>query len=453
MQNNKRQKDLFESVPVSAAVLSLAIPTVISQLITVVYNMADTFFVGQLNDPAQVAAATLAMPVFMFLTAFANLFGIGGSSVISRYLGMSRKENAENTSSFCVWSSVTVSILYGLLIWLFRAPVFQILGATSDTSLYLGQYVFWTVTIGSLPTVLNTEFAHLIRSEGYAKQASIGVALGGILNIVLDPLFIFGFHMEIRGAAIATMLSNTCAVIYFLIFLHTIRKSTSISIDPRLFCLSDGIPGAVLSAGVPSAVMTLMSTISNTVLNHLISSYSTEAIAGMGIAKKIDLIAYQIAQGMTQGTLPLIGYNYASGNRKRMSQSIHTIFRYTLILAFSAMIVLLLASKFVTRLFIQDPATVTYGSEFLRVISIACPTTALNFRIITVFQATGAKVRPLILSFLRKGTLDVPLMFLFNHLYGIERIAWATPMADQIALLIALILFIPYFKKISHQEG
>lgn len=452
MKTEKDQRELFETAPVSHAVLSLAIPTVISQLITVVYNMADTFFVGQLGDPAQVAAATLAMPVFMFLTAFANLFGIGGSSVISRFLGMERKKDARHCAAFCVWGGIGVSILYGILIWAFHEPLFHLLGASEDTWEYLKSYIFWTVTIGSCPTVMNTEFAHLVRSEGYSREASIGVALGGILNIVLDPVFIFAFHMQITGAAIATMLSNTCAVVYFLLFLGRIRKKTSITVNPAEISFQKHIPGNVLAAGIPSAVMTLMSTISNTVLNNLISGYSTEAVAGMGIAKKIDLVAYQIAQGMTQGTLPLIGYNYASGNRKRMTSSIHTMFRYTLILAVSAMVILLLASKPVTALFIRDGVTVSYGAKFLRIISIACPTTALNFSIITVFQATGAKVRPLILSFLRKGTLDVPLMILFNKMYGIDRIAWATPIADQISLVIALLLFIPYLKRISAEE-
>lgn len=452
MKTEEKQKALFESAPVSKAVLSLAIPTVISQLITVVYNMADTFFVGQLNDPSQVAAATLAIPVFMFLTAFANLFGIGGSSVISRFLGMRREDEAKNCSAFCVWSGILTSVLYGVLIWALQAPLFRVLGATGDTWNYLKSYIFWTVTIGSCPTVMNTEFANLIRSEGYAKEASIGVTLGGVLNIALDPLFIFTFKMQIRGAAIATMLSNTCAVLYFLLFLFHIRKKTTITVNPKQISFHHHIPGGVFAAGVPSAVMTLMSTLSNTVLNNLIAGYSTEAIAGMGIAKKIDLIAYQIAQGMTQGTLPLIGYNYASGNRKRMNASVRAMFGYTLILALTAMVILLVAAKPVTALFIRDETTVHYGAKFLRIISIACPTTALNFAIITVFQATGARIRPLILSFLRKGTLDIPLMIVFNHTLGINYIAWATPIADQAALVIALILFIPFLREISREE-
>lgn len=223
------------------------------------------------------------------------------------------------------------SVLYGILILEFHEPLFSLLGGSNETWEYLKSYIFWTVVIGSCPTGMNTEFAHLIRAEGYSKEASTGVAFGGILNIVLDPVFIFTFHLQITGAAVATMLSNLCAVVYFLLFLHRIRNKTSVTINPGEISLKAHIHANVLAAGIPSAVMTLMSTISNTVLNHLISSYSTEAVAGMGIAKKIDLVACQVAQGITQGTLPLIGYNYASGNRKRMTASVHTMFRYSLV--------------------------------------------------------------------------------------------------------------------------
>lgn len=220
--------------------------------------MADTFFIGQLNDPLQVAAATIAMPCFMFLTAFANLFGMGG----------------------------IVALLYGIAIMLLEPLLFPILGAKAETWEYLEQYVFWTIGVGALPTVMNAELAHLIRAEGYAKQAGFGVALGGILNIALDPLFIFVFRLNIAGAAIATMLSNLIAMLYFIAFLLRIRKKTVITLNPRTYMFGCNIPAEVLTVGLPGFVMTMMSTISNTALNHIVASYSNTAIAGMGIAKK-----------------------------------------------------------------------------------------------------------------------------------------------------------------------
>lgn len=449
MSRSMEKEQLFSSAPVGKAVISLAIPTVIAQLITVIYNMADTFFIGQLGDPNQVAAATLAMPVFMFLTAFANLFGIGGASMISRCLGAGDREKAKHTSAFCIWSAAAVALCYGVAVVLLKELLLPILGADEATAGFCASYIFWTVGVGAVPTVLSAELAHLIRSEGYSGQASFGVAFGGILNMILDPIFIFLFEMEIDGAAIATMLSNVAATAYFFAFLLKIRKNSTITPSVKSFTIKQGIPAEVLAVGLPSFVMTLMSTLSNLTLNKMISGYSNEAVAGMGIAKKIDLMAFAIAQGMTQGTLPLIGYNYSSGNRKRMLSALKVLLIDCLVLAFAGMALMFFGATPITRCFIDNGATVAFGRAFLRIVCLACPTTALNFLAITIFQATGKKVQPLILSLLRKGGLDIPLMLLFNGIAGISGIAWATPVADALALVVSVVLIVPYLRKLT----
>lgn len=447
------KEQLFSSEPVGKAVITLAIPTVIAQLITVVYNMADTFFIGQLGDPDQVAAATLAMPVFVFLTAIANLFGIGGSSMISRCLGAGNREKAKHTSAFCIWSAIAVAFCYGVLLVCLKEKLLPILGTNAETAEYCASYIFWTIGVGAVPTVLNTELAHLIRSEGYSGQASFGVAFGGVLNTILDPVFIFAFNMEITGAAVATMLSNAAATLYFFVFLFSIRKTSTITPSPRCFTMRHSIPSEVLTVGLPSFVMTLMSTLSNLTLNKMIASYSNEAVAGMGIAKKIDLMAFAIAQGMTQGTLPLIGYNYSSGDRKRMMSALKVLLIDCLVVAFAGMALMFFAATPLTRCFIDDAETVEYGRTFLRIVCLACPTTALNFLVITIFQATGKKVQPLILSLLRKGGLDIPLMLLFNSIVGISGIIWATPLADMLALVVSAVMVIPYLKTLIREQS
>lgn len=446
---SKNRDILFTKTPVKNAVLTLAVPTVISQLITVVYNMADTFFIGQLNDPLQVAAATIAMPCFMFLTAFANLFGIGGSSLISRCLGTGNREKARHTAAFCIWTGILVSLLYGIAVLRLEPVLFPLLGAKTQTWDYLKKYVFWTIGIGAVPTVMNAEFAHLIRSEGYSKTAGFGVALGGILNIALDPIFIFIFRLDIMGAAIATMLSNLIAMLYFIVFLLRIRRKTVITLNPARYSIQENIPLEVLTVGLPGFVMTMMSTISNTALNHIVAGYSNTAIAGMGIAKKIDLLAYAIAQGMTQGTLPLIAYNYSSGNRKRMQESVKTAFQYSLLVAVCGTMFLYFLAAPIVGFFISDTETVHYGQTFLKIICLACPTTAVNFMVITIFQAIAKKAQPLFLSLLRKGSLDIVFMLLLNQTIGISGIAWATPFADWIAFAISLALLLPCLKSLA----
>lgn len=440
---------LFAETPVRRAVLALAVPTVISQIITVIYNMADTFFIGQMNDPNQVAAATVAMPAFVMLTALANLFGIGGASKIARCLGRGDEETARRTSAFSIWSAMTVALAYGGIVFLIRPWLLPTLGTNSETYNFCASYVFWTVTVGAVPTVLNACLAHLIRTEGYARQAGFGVALGGLLNIALDPLFIFVFRMEITGAAIATMLSNTAAAVYFFLFLYRIRRKTVITPNPRYYRIKDGVLCDVVVGGLPSFLMMLLGCLSNSVLNRLVTSYSNEATAGMGIAKKIDMIAFSVAQGMTQGVLPLIAYNYASGNWKRMRKSIWVTLGYTLLIACTATLTLFFFAAPITRCFIENEKTVSYGGSFLRVICFTCPSTAVNFMIITVFQATKQKVRSLILALLRKGSLDIPLMLVLNRFLGIIGIAWAVPIADWTALVVSLLLFLPYINKIK----
>ncbi len=442
---------LFCEMPVRRAVLSLAIPTVISQIITVIYNMADTFFIGQLNDPNQVAAATVAMPAFAALTGLANLFGIGGASKIARCLGQQDRETAKRTAAFSIWTAGAAALVYGFVILLTRRWFLPVLGADAQTYDFCSSYVFWTITIGAIPTVLNAALAHLIRAEGYARQAGFGVAFGGILNMALDPIFIFVFRLEITGAAIATMLSNTAAMVYFFRFLYQIRNHTVVTPHPKYYALGNGIAGDVVIGGLPSFLMMLLGCLSNSVLNRLITSYSNEAMAGMGIAKKIDMIAFSVAQGMTQGVLPLIAYHYAAGNRKRMRQSIWVTLADMLLIACTATVTLFCFAGPITRCFIRNGQTVAYGRDFLKVICFTCPSTAVNFMVIMVFQATKQKVQPLILSLLRKGSLDIPLMIALQREVGIRGIAWAVPLADWIALAVALAMFLPYLRKIKKE--
>ncbi len=435
---------LFETMPVGKAVLTMSIPMVISQAITVVYNIADTFFVGQLNRPDQVAAITLVLPLFFFLTALTNLFGIGGASVISSYLGRGDKFSAKKCAAFCIWTCVALSFIYGILIFLLRPSLFPLMGTSTETYDYTCDYAFWTITIGAVPTVFNPMIANLIRAEGYSGQASFGVALGGILNILLDPLFIFVFDMEITGAAIATMLSAWSATAYFLHFLYRKRKVTTITMNPGYYTVERNISVKTILIGLPNFVISSMATLSNAVLNPLVETYSTAALAGMGIAKKIDLLSFAIAQGMAQGTLPLISYNFSSGNRERMMQIVRSTLIYGQIIAVCGMGLLLLAAAPLSRFFIADAATASYSKYFIRVIALAAPSTTLILLMISVFQATQKKIQPLIISALRKGLLDIPLMLILSHFFRLKGLVWAIPSADICALIIAAIMFIPH---------
>ena len=444
--NDKRE--LFENAPVSRALISLVIPTVISQLITVIYNMADTFFVGQIGDRNQVAAVSVCMPLFVLLTGMANLFGIGGSSLIARSLGAGDELKAKRTAAFCIWTSASVALCYGVLVYVLRAWLLPAVGADHETYAFCSQYIFWTVTIGAVPTVLNQELAHLVRSEGYSGQASFGVAMGGVLNMLLDPIFIFPLGLDLVGAAVATMVSNVAAMLYFIVLLWRRRGETKIVLSPKLYTLKLDIPRGVLLVGLPSCIMNLMGVSSNIVINTLLNGYTNAAVAGIGVAKKIDMLSYSIATGMSQGALPLIAYNFSAGNYERMRKAIKLDFLYSLIIAVAGSLFLFTCAGPIVQAFIDDAETVEYGQYFQRVICITGPCISVTMLSITTFQSVGREFTPAVLSILRKGGLDMPFMLLFNSLFGVKGIVWATPTADMCAMCVAIGFFIPFWRKL-----
>lgn len=442
------EKELFERMPVLKAVIALAIPTVVSQLITIIYNMADTFFIGQTGDANQVAAANLCMPLFFFLNGFANLFGIGGASLISRSLGVNDKDKARRTSAFCIWTSMCIALIYGITIYSLSPKILPLLGANNLTYDFCHDYLLWTVGFGAIPTVLNMQLAHLIRSEGCSKQASFGMILGAILNIMLDPIFIFVFKLDVAGAAMATMISNSIASIYFftLIIIKNIKKHTNLTLNPKYYSVKDGIPKEVFLVGFPSAVMSLMAMVANIVLNKLLASYSNEAIAGIGIAKKIDMLAFGIATGMSQGVIPLIGYNFAQKNTHRMKKAIKTTLVLSLSVTIVCAIILFTCAPLIVKAFIDDELTIHYGGRFQRIMCITGPCVAITLTIMTIYQSIGKRRQPMLLSMLRKGGFDIPAMLILNSLLGVDYIVWGVPIADFLAMIVAIIMFVPFYK-------
>jgi putative MATE family efflux protein len=449
--DTQKNKQLFEEAPVLKAVVALEVPTVISQLITVVYNMADTYFVGRTEDPNQVAAASICLPLFMLLTGMANLFGIGGASLISRSLGKGDNDCAKRSSVFSIWTGGAVALAYGILIFAFRSVIFPLVGADAATYGFCCQYAFWVITIGAVPTVLSAAFAHLVRAEGFSRQASFGVAMGGILNIILDPVFISVFHLEIAGAAIATMLSNLIATAYYILLIWKKRNQMVLSLDPKHYSWKAGLPSEIILVGLPSAIMNISGVLSNICMNRLMASYSDEAVAGIGIAKKVDLLNYAVATGMSQGVIPLIGYNYSAKNYRRMMSAVRTTFVLSISIAALGTLFLLTGAGFIVRAFIDDPQTVMYGSRFQRIICVTGVFIPVSMVIITMFQSVGRKITPLILSMLRKGGVDIPAMLLINRLVGIYGIAWATPIADTVSMVVAVICFVPFWKELRRR--
>lgn len=451
---SEQERKVFVELPPLKAVLSLALPTVISQVITVIYNLADTYYVGQAGDPNKVAALTICMPLMLLMTGMANLYGIGGSSMIARYLGKGDFDRARKSSSFAIWCAAATGIVYSLILLIFRPTVLGLLGANADTYEHAAGYMFWIAIVGSIPTIMNSLLSHLIRAEGMAKKASIGVSMGGILNMILDPLFMFVLMpdgMEIEGAAIATMLSNLSATVFFIVNILKKKSDTVITLDPRKVSLRDGIPGGVFAVGFPSFAMTILSSFSNIVVNNLISTASSAAIAGMGIAKKLNMLSFRVTTGITQGALPLIAFNHSSGRYKRMKQSISIAAGLSMGFALLWMTNSIVMGSTLVRLFINDAETIKYGCSFINKICLAMPLAALTMSSIMMFQAAACKRESMVLSVLRKGVFDVPLMFILNKSYPVIGVAYATPIAEILSVAISAFLVIRFFRGLKKE--
>lgn len=454
-QDNKKHGDrseIFEKKSVPYAVMALALPTVLSQIVTIIYNFADTWFVGRTENPDAVAAISICMPVYIIIAGLANLFGIGGSSVISRALGEKNTDRAEKAFSFSLWTGLVVSALYSVAVLLFARKFAPVIGADANSIDYTVDYLFWSVVIGGVPTFLCTLLSHLIRSVGKSRTAAVGMAIGAALNIGFDPLFMFVLlpkGYEVVGAAVATMLSNVISCIFFIIVIVKMKDSI-INLSPKKLKFEKSVCSDVLLTGFPACLSTCLAMVSNMTANALISGYGTDAVAGMGVAKKVNTLAFNINLGMTQGVLPLIGYNYSAKNYKRMKNVIYFAGGITVFLSVSFMFLYRIFSTPVISFFIKESATVKYGSDFLRVIAFAVPLCGLTYSMNTVFQGTGKKVSSLILSVLRKGVLDIPLMYTFGRIFESPiGVVWATPVAEAISVFVALSMFIMFLKKLK----
>ena len=449
-----RKKGLFETCGITEAILRMALPTVVGQVILVIYNMADTFFVGMTGNDAMLTAVTVCMPAFMFLSAVSNLFGVGGASAIARALGRNDASRAGAASAFAFWGCLAVSGFYSLLVFVFRHGFVDLLGGVHPAAHAAAvEYLFYTVVCGGAVTATGVLLSHLIRAEGRAVHASVGIALGGVSNILLDPLFMFRIlppGREAAGAAIATCLANVISLLYFVLVLLYNHKHSSLRFRPVRRCLAEQLPAEIFSAGVPACVMTLFENVSYAVLDKLMSFSGIQMQAGIGVAKKVNMLAHCIVRGIAQGSLPLIAYNYAAGKRERMRAALRVSHNLAVGMAGLCMLFSLLWARPLIGLFIRrGSASLDAGAAFLRILCVGGPFSASAYTYISFFQAVGEGKKSFLLAILRKGVVDIPLMFLLGAAFAVYGIVAATPLADLICCLTANAVFAAYVRRLG----
>ena len=442
MQNNKTE--LFERMPVGKALLTMAIPTIISQMITMIYNLADTLFIGMTNDPYKVAAASLVSVLFFMLNALSNLFGVGGGSLLSRLLGEKREEDARRVSSFSIYGSLVVAAVYSLTSWLMGDSLARLLGASENTLAYASSYLLWAVTIGGIPSTIGLTMSHLIRSAGYARESATGLAIGGIANIILDPLFMFVIlpeGNEVTGAAIATCLSNVLSLMYFVWVYRKLKGKTVLSMSLRNANPGRKLIGSIFSIGLPSAITSLLANTTSILRNNLTAGYGDIELAAYGIVMKADMLPLNVGMGLCQGMMPLVAYNYAARNYPRMKAFTKAAQLSGVAVAGVFIAVCEVFAPRIIWLFIKDEATIGFGKDFLRIACLATPFIISNFQKIYCLQAMGKGKESLVLGICRQGLFAIPILLIMNHFVGLYGVASAQLISDGLTFICSTLIY------------
>ena len=454
MQEEENRK-LFEETPVPKALAAMAIPTVISQLIVLIYNMADTFYIGRTNNPYMVAGAALILPIFNVCIAVANIAGAGGGTLIARLLGADEPQNARRVASFSVWFSVFCGLFFAIMTAVFMTPLLTLLGASEQTFEFARQYCTCVIVLGGTPTIAAMTMGNLLRNVGLSKQAGFAISMGGIINIILDPLFMFVLlppGREILGAGIATALSNTITCTYFVI---TILRLHS----PILhFSLRDGAPSTAhlasfFGVGVPAALGPFLFDLDYIVLDRLMAAHSDIALAAIGIVLKVERLPLNVGIGLCLGMMPLAAYNYSAGNMPRMQAVLHAARNAGVAISIGSITLYEVFAPFLIRIFIGDPATVALGTDFLRIRALATIMMFLSFIYVHYFQALGQGRTALFLVVMRWLMINIPMLFLMDRIFGMYGLAWSQLVSDVIVAFLSWVIYRVAMRRINRERG
>ena len=431
------EQELFARAPIPRAYFKMALPVVLSMLVSLVYNMVDTWFIAQTQNTALVAGVSLCAPMFTLMVAMGDIFGLGGSSLISRLLGQGEKQRVRHVSAFCCYGAILWGVLIGAVMLLLRHPILSLLGAKSDTMDSAMAYYCY-LALGAPAIIFTLVPSNILRTEGMAVASMVGSITGALVNIVLDPIFIFGLNMGAGGAALATVLSNVVSAVMFIVLLCT--KSQRLSMGLRDCSVQGAELREILVIGFPASITNLMQSFAMTLTNRFLLPYGTENVAALGIALKVNMIVMLILVGFAFGAQPLLGYNYGANNRDRL----RGILKFDILveLVFSAVmtVLFLIAAPQIIRIFMSDESVIRAGSRILRCMVITMPLMGIILVCTTLFQAAGKGMPAFLLSISRQGVVLLLCMVVLSWLFGFYGVILAQAAADVVSVLLSLVL-------------
>ncbi|MEY8338144.1 MATE family efflux transporter [Lachnospiraceae bacterium 62-35] len=434
---------VFEEKNNSKAIMRVGLPAMLGQLTTLIYNIADTFFVSLTKEPAMIAAVTLCAPILLIIMSIACIFGMGGSSVIARLLGEKKKEESDTTMNFCVYAMAISGVITVILGLAFLQPLAKISGADADTIVYTCDYLKW-IFAGAPFIMLANGFVHLFRSVGLIKEGTIGLVLGNVINMVLDYVFIAIFRWGTAGAALATSLGFVCATIYYIVCM--IREEYTgnrfVPLAPKRCLLNASIIRNVVSIGIPGALITVLMSVSNIVLNNYISIYGSNAVASYGIAYKLDMIPILLSVGLSQGVAPLVGYCYGGNDKKRMSDIVKCTMLYGILLGGIFTAVFMLFGKPLATIFLQDDVLIEQTGYFLKILCLSAPMLGVINIMTSYFQALGKAIKSLTITMLRNAVLFIPGVIILNYFWKLNGVIAAQPVVETILTIICISMYL-----------
>ena len=456
MKDTKDQKYLFETASVPYALAVMALPAVVSQLIALIYNLADTWFIGRTNNPYMVASCSLVLPIYMLAVVISNVFGVGGGTLIARLIGKNEDQEASRVSAACIWMSMASAVVYSILCLVFMNPILRLLGASDAVFGYARQYMLFVIVIGGIPVILNNTLSSMLRSIGLSSEASFGLSMGGIVNIVLDPLFMFVLlpdGQQVLGAAVATMLSNVAGFFYFIVVYRKECSRTILRFRMQGQKLSGGSLRSIFSVGIPAATSLLLFDACMTVINRLSAGHGDIELAAIGIVLKTERLPLNIGIGICLGMVPLLAYSYAAGNIRRMDAVFHFGRAVGLLIGAVSVILYYVFAPDIMQAFIADADTVRFGTQFLRARCFATPLMFLCFTMVHFTQAIGRGKESFWLPVFRQLVFNIPILFLLDRLYGMMGIVWTQAIADFGTVIVSYVIYFRIRKKEGWPPG
>lgn len=438
---------VFEEKSIPKAVLRMGLPAMLGQLTTLIYNIADTFFVSLTKEPAMIAAVTLCTPILLIIMSIASIFGMGGNSVIARLLGEGRNKEGKSTLNFCLYAMAFSGIIILLTGILFMEPIASLSGADSENMAYTNDYLKY-IFLGAPFIIISNGLVHLFRSIGFIKESTIGLALGNLINIIFDFVFIVLLDWGTVGVALATSFGFFCSTIYYLVCMIQAEKTGNplVSLSIKQFAPHKKMVGSVVSIGIPGALITVLLSVSNIVLNNYIGIYGSNAVASYGIAYKVDMVPVMLLVGLSQGVAPLIGYYYGAEKRERMSQAMKTSIIYGILLGAIFLAVFCLLGTNLASVFLHDESLIRQTGYFISVLGLSAPMLGIINTVTSYFQALGAAVKSLLITIMRNIILFIPTVIVLNSLCQLDGVIAAQPIVE---IFLAIICIAMYAKDLS----